>query len=66
LAACRGSPGEQARKLQQSKRSWEMTAGLAAELRQRGAVPEVYARQTLDAAKEELEKTRQKIAKLSE
>jgi hypothetical protein len=60
LAACHGSPSEQARKLQQTEKSWEVTAQLTTELQQRGAVPEVYARQTLEAANEELEKSRKK------
>ena len=64
LAACRGSPSEQARKLHQTQQSWEATARLTKELLQRGAVPAEYARQTLDAARQELEKTRQKAEKL--
>jgi hypothetical protein len=42
-----------------AQQSWEVTIGLTTELRQRGAVPEGYARLTLDAARQELEKTRQ-------
>ena len=64
LAACRGSPSEQARKLHQTRQSWDATARLATELLHRGAVPAKYARQTLDAARQELEKTRQKAEKL--
>jgi hypothetical protein len=65
LTACRGSPSEQARKLHQTQQSWETTARLTNELLQRGAVPAKYARQTLDAARQELERTRQKAEKLS-
>jgi putative membrane protein len=65
LVACQGSPDEQARKLQQSKESWQTTAQMTRELRQAGAVPAVYARQTLQAAKEELEKNRKKSERLS-
>jgi hypothetical protein len=66
LVACRGSPSEQARKLQQTQQSWEATARLTAELRQKGAVPGEYARQTLDAARQELDKARQKEERLSQ
>jgi hypothetical protein len=66
LAACSGSPSEQARKLHQTQRSWEATARLTKEMLQRGAVPAEYARQTLDAASEELEKTRQQAEQLSQ
>jgi putative membrane protein len=65
LAACKGSPNEQVRKLQQTQESWEATAQVTRELRQHGAVPEVYARQTLEAAEEELEKIRKKSEQLS-
>ena len=66
LAACSGSPSEQARKLHQTKQSWESTVRLTTELSQKGAVPAEYARQTLDAAGQELEKTRQKAEQLSQ
>jgi hypothetical protein len=66
LAACTGSPSEQARKLHQAQQSWEATARLTTELLHRGAVPAKYARQTLDAAGQGLEKTRQKAEKLSQ
>jgi hypothetical protein len=65
IAAC-GSKEDQARKLRQTEQSWEATARLTTELRQRGAVPAEYARQTLAAAEQELQKTRQKAAHLSE
>jgi putative membrane protein len=55
LAGCAGSPKEAARKLQQTQASWEATVRLSGELRQRNMVPERYARQTIDVAKEELE-----------
>jgi hypothetical protein len=66
LAACRGSPSEQARKLHQSQQSWEATVRLTAELRNKRAVPAEYARQTLDAARQELEKAHRKDEKLSQ
>jgi hypothetical protein len=66
LAACRASPSEQARKLRQTQESWEATARLTTELSQRGAVPAKYARQTLNAAGQELEKTRRKAERLSQ
>jgi hypothetical protein len=66
LAACRDSPSEQARKLHQTRQSWEATARLTTGLLHSGAVPAKYARQTLDAASEELEKTRQKAETLSQ
>jgi hypothetical protein len=66
LAACRNSPSEEARKLHQTQQSWEATARLTKEMLQRGAVPAEYARQTLNAARQELEKTRQKAERLSQ
>ena len=66
LAACTDSPSEQARKLHQTQQSWEATARLTTELLHSGAVPAKYARQTLDAARQGLEKTRQKAEKLSQ
>jgi hypothetical protein len=65
LAACGGSPSKEARKLRQTQESWEGTAQLTTELWKRGALPEEYARQTLDVAAQELEKTRRKAEKLS-
>jgi hypothetical protein len=65
LTACGGSPSEQARKLHETSQSWEATTRLATELWQHGAVPATYARQTLEVAQEELDKARQKAAKLS-
>jgi hypothetical protein len=65
LAGCAGAPNEPARKLQQTQASWEATTGLTAELRQRDMVPERYARQTIDMAKEELEKIGRKRERLT-
>jgi len=64
LAACSGSPSEQARKLYQTQQSWETTARLTTELLQAGVVPAKYARKTLDAARQELVKTREKAQRL--
>jgi hypothetical protein len=66
LAACSGSPSAQAGKLHQTRQSWEATARLTKEMLQRGAVPAEYARQMLDAARQELEKTREKAEQLSQ
>lgn len=66
LGACRGSPSEQARELHQTQKSWEATARLTTELWQRGAVPETYARQALDAVRQELDKARRKEQRLSQ
>jgi outer membrane PBP1 activator LpoA protein len=66
LAACGGSSESTARKLRQTQESWQATVQLTSELRQRDAVPEEYARQTLDAAREELDKTSKKLEQLSE
>jgi Tfp pilus assembly protein PilP len=65
LAACKDSASQQAQELDQTQRSWEATVRLTTMLRQRGAVPAEYARQTLDAAREELEKTRRKAQQVS-
>jgi len=66
ITACGGSKEEQARKLRQQETSWQATIRLTAELRERGAVTQVYARQALEAAGQELEKTHRKAAKLSQ
>jgi hypothetical protein len=66
LAACKGSPREEARKLHQTQESWQATVQLTTELRQRGSVPPKYARQTLEAAQQELEKTRRKTQEPSQ
>jgi exonuclease VII small subunit len=66
LSACGGSPSDQARKLQETQASWDATVQLTSDLWHRGAVPSEYAHQTLDAAEQELEKTRQKAEKLSQ
>jgi hypothetical protein len=65
LFACGGSAESKARELQQTRESWNATVQLTAELQRRGAVPSNYARQTLDAAQQELEKTRHKAQELS-
>jgi hypothetical protein len=65
LAACGDSPESKARKLYQTQQSWEATAQLTTEMLQKGAVPETYARQSLDAVRQELEKTRRKAESLS-
>jgi hypothetical protein len=57
LLACGDSAESKARELQQTQKSWKATVQLTAELRQRGAVPSNYARQTMDAAQDELEKS---------
>jgi hypothetical protein len=66
LTACRASPHEQIDKLFQTERSWEETARLTTELWQRGAVPAEYARQTLAAAREELDQARRSVERLSQ
>jgi hypothetical protein len=58
LAACASSPEERARKLHQTEKSWQATAWLVTDLRNQGAVPGEYVRQTLEAASQELEKAR--------
>jgi hypothetical protein len=65
LAACSASTHEQADKLRQTQQSWEETARLTRELWHRGAVPAVYARQTLDVVRQELDKVRRSPEKLS-
>jgi hypothetical protein len=64
LAACKASPNEKADKLHQTQQSWEKTARLTTELWRRGVVPAEYARQTLNAAKEELDKAYRDAEKL--
>jgi hypothetical protein len=66
LAACSSSPGKQADKLRQTQQSWERTARLTTELWQKGALPSEYVRQTLEAAKQELDKARRSAEKLSQ
>jgi hypothetical protein len=65
LAACGGSSSREARKLRQTEESWEATAQLTTELWKRRALPDQYARQTLDVTAQELEQTRRKAEKLS-
>jgi hypothetical protein len=66
LAACGSSPAEQARKIKETEESWQATVRLTAELRGRYAVPEVYARQTRDAAEAELAKAHKKRQQLGQ
>jgi hypothetical protein len=65
LAACSGSPGEQAAKLRQKQQSWESTERLTTELSQKGALPAEYVRQALEAARQELDKARRDAERLS-
>jgi predicted PurR-regulated permease PerM len=63
LAGCASTE----QKIERSNRiiqSWEATARLTTELLKRGAVPAEYAHQTLDAAAQELERTRQSSEKI--
>ena len=66
LVACGGSPNEQVRKLHETQQSWDETTRLTTELWRSGAVPAIYARQTLEAASQELEKVRRKLEQLSQ
>jgi putative membrane protein len=66
VVGCGSSKQEQARKLQQQDSSWQATIQLTTELRQRGSVPAEYARQTVQAAEQELQKNQQKAERLSE
>jgi hypothetical protein len=66
LAACSGSPSDQADKLRQTQQSWERTARLTTELWQQGALPAAYARQALDAARQELDKASHDAGRLSQ
>jgi hypothetical protein len=56
LSACGGSPEEQAKKKAEGVASWRETVRLTRAARARGAIPEVYARQILEAADDELRK----------
>jgi hypothetical protein len=56
LSACGESPEEKARKTAEQVASWRETARLTRAARARGAVPEAYARQMLEAADDELRK----------
>jgi hypothetical protein len=66
VVACASSKEDQARKLHQTQESWQATGRLTTELRQRGALPEKYVRQSLEAMREELDKTIRKAEKLSQ
>jgi hypothetical protein len=56
LVACGGSPEKKAQEQAKSAASWRETVRLTRAARARGAVPEAYARQMLDAAAKELRK----------
>jgi hypothetical protein len=58
LSACSGSPEEKAQKRAEQIASWRETARVTREARARGAVPEAYARQMLEAVDDELRKLR--------
>lgn len=64
LAGC-SSAEQKFEEINRTAQSWEATARLTRTLWDRGAVPAEYARQTLDAAARELEKTRRKTEQLS-
>jgi putative membrane protein len=66
LAGCGSSKQNKAQNLSREAVSWKATVRLTEELNQRGAVPDKYARQTLEAAEGELEQIQQKAAELSE
>jgi putative membrane protein len=57
-AACGGSPEKKAQEQARSAASWRETVRLTRAARARGAVPEIYARQVLEAAAAELGKQR--------
>jgi hypothetical protein len=65
LQACQASSQDQARKLDQERKSWENTARLTADLRGRNALPATYAQQTLRAIQEELDKLQRKAEQAS-
>jgi uncharacterized protein YcfL len=52
------SDEQKAQRNQQTIVSWESTARLTKQLLERGAIPEQYARQALDAAAREVEQAR--------
>jgi putative membrane protein len=58
LSACGERPEEKARKTAEQVASWRATARLTREAQARGAVPDPYARQMLQAADDELRKLR--------
>jgi hypothetical protein len=63
LVGC-SSAGQKAQRNRETAQSWEATARLTEQLRERGAVPEPYARQVLEAAVQELERARRSSEKL--
>jgi putative membrane protein len=58
LGGCGGSPEKKAQERAKKAASWRETIRFTREARSRGAIPEVYAQQMLDAAAEELRKLR--------
>jgi hypothetical protein len=58
LTACKQSPEEQQQQLQKTETSWQATTELTRELHSAGALTDVYARQTQEAARQELDKAR--------
>jgi hypothetical protein len=66
MAGCQGSKGDQARKLDQERASWEATVQLTRELSGRGALPAQYSRQVMQKSSENLDKIRKQAAQLSQ
>jgi outer membrane murein-binding lipoprotein Lpp len=62
LAGC-SSTEQKIERLNQAVQSWQTTARLTEQLRERGAVPQRYSRQVLDAAAREMETARQRLQK---
>jgi hypothetical protein len=63
LASC-SSAEQKTERHNQTVQSWELTARLTRQLRERGAIPEQYARQMLDVTTDELERTRRSAEKI--
>jgi hypothetical protein len=64
LAGC-SSAEQKTERTNQTIQSWKATVQLTSQLRESGAVPEQYARQTLDVAAQELEMARQRLKEIS-
>ena len=64
LAGC-SSAEQKIERTNQTIQSWKATAQLTSQLRERGAVPEQYARQTFEAAAQEMATARQRLKKIS-
>lgn len=58
LAGCGQPPSQKAEAEQQTLRSWAATAGMVGDAWKRRAVPDAYARQTLQAARQALGDTK--------